>query len=174
MSWGQRSAGVRAAQTKPFVCLRSRRKVVWPLLLGVFSWDSTPKDRSDFCQAVRETYDSINRQVAAQQFGSVGDRAHFHQQVGVCRMRRRRDNLTLSLLFFQQVETITLDVQRADRAFHSPSVEGRASDTTERLLRILQAYIFLNRYPGYAQGMSGELFSDSASEMRTADVPCAS
>lgn len=108
-----------------------RRAAAWPLLLGIYAWGSTAEQRNVLRRSIRETYESLCRQMEGSQFASEEDIQQFKQQC----------------------DALVIDVTRADQAYDA--ADARRQQRVDQLTRILKAYVFLHRYPGYVQGMSG-------------------
>lgn len=98
--------------------------------------------------AIRETYESLCRQLEAAPYANDEDQAQFEQHC----------------------DALSIDVMRSDTAYDSSEAarEGRLA----QLRRILKAYTFLNRVPGYVQGMSGEGKGEAGGKKKASELIC--
>ena len=152
-----------------------RRAIAWPVLLGLYQLDSSAEERQRLADAMRETYNCVCKQVDAEELENEEESTHFRRQVrsgsgdaraDAWRVQCRSCRLLLPSLCAAQCEIISLDVMRADKDYWREWPNGAVP--TEAIVRLLKAYCFLNRYPGYSQGMSGVLFVAVAREAAAA------
>lgn len=64
-----------------FFRLFRHRKIAWPVLLGVYTLESSAADRSRLLSAMRKTYNGICHKMAAADGATGEDAEHFASQV---------------------------------------------------------------------------------------------
>lgn len=62
-------------------CLIRHRKIAWPVLLGVYTLESSAADRTRLLSAMRETYSGICCKMDAADGATGEDAEHFASQV---------------------------------------------------------------------------------------------